>query len=102
MYENNNTYCLQCNIEKGYYPLYNDNSFCFNNETIKKGYYLDKSVNPFIWRKCYNKCEAYNLFITPDGDCVSNCPNETYKYTTNNSCLKSCPDDYIVYHDECN
>ena len=25
-YKNNKTNCFECNIEKGYYPLYNDNS----------------------------------------------------------------------------
>ena len=43
----NNTNCFECNIEKGYYPLYDNNSFCYSDETIKKGYYLNKENNQF-------------------------------------------------------
>ena len=46
-YDNNNTNCSQCNIEEGYYLLYNDNSSCYNNKTITKDYYLD--INSRIW-----------------------------------------------------
>ena len=98
---NNNTNCLECNVENGYYPLYNDNSSCYNNITIKKGYYLDKIDDFFIWKPCYEKCEKCNLFLLPDGNCVSECPNGTYKYYFNYSCLQSCPKDYIIYNNEC-
>ena len=100
-YENNITNCLQCNADNGYYPLYNDNSTCYHNETIINGYYLDKSAYPFIWKQCFEKCETCNIFYIPNKDCENACPNGTYKYLLNNSCIKLCPDDYIIYNDEC-
>ena len=100
-YENDKTNCIQCNKIKGYYPLYNNKSSCYNNETIIKGYYLDEKANPFIWKSCYEKCESCNIFITPDGDCVPTCPNGTYKIPLNNSCLNTCPDNYMIYNNEC-
>ena len=81
---NNKTICSECNKENGYFPLYNNNSFCYNNETINEGYYLDKSTSSFIWKLCKDKCDECNMFKTQDGDCVTECPN-----------------DYIVYNNEC-
>ena len=100
-YDNNNTNCLECNTEKGYYPLYNDNSSCYNNITIIEGYYLDKNENYFIWKQCRENCEKCNMLISLDGDCVFKCPNGTYKYSLNNSCINECPDNYIIYNNEC-
>ena len=50
---NDNTNCIKCNEEKGFYPIYNNNSLCFNNKTIKEGYFLNKTIEPYIWKKCY-------------------------------------------------
>ena len=99
-YNNNKSNCLQCNIEKGYYPLYNDNSSCYSNNSIIKGYYLDINIEPYIWRQCNETYEKCNIFITSDGDCVQTCPNGTFKNPLNNSCLESCPDNN-VYNDVC-
>ena len=47
-------------------------------------------------------CHNSNLFLTPYGDCVSICPNDTFKFEPNNTCLKSCPKDYDINHqNEC-
>ena len=86
-YEKNKTKCIQCNIEQGYYPLYNDNSSCYKNETKMPGLYLDISVNPYIWKNFYEKSKT--------------CPNGTYKYSQNNSCIETCPNNYIIYNNEC-
>ena len=64
-YKNNKTNFFECNIEKGYYPLYNDNSSCYSNETIIEGYYLDQSFKPFIWKQFNEKYESsINACIT--------------------------------------
>ena len=91
-------YCINCNI--GYYFLENTAN-CFNNKTIIKNYYLDKSFKPFTWRKCNKNCTECNLFTTLDGDCVLTCPNSTYINILNNICIENCPDDSIIYKDMC-
>ena len=56
----NNNSCISCNIEKGYYSIYND----INNNYIKcykspKGFYLD--LNDLLYKKCYISCKESNL-----------------------------------------
>ena len=140
----NETNCIKCNTKDEYYFIENEEStICYNNETIKEGYYLDKKENPYKWKKCYEKCESCiaegnytnmnclscntklinnktfkpyyfkltqngnclegcsgNLFLTSIGDCVSDCPNDTYKYSANHTCLKSCPNNYEINKEE--
>ena len=122
-YENNNTNCEQCNYENGYYPIYGENiSNCFNNETIKPGYYLD--INQKIWDKCYYKCEEcfskgnninmnclscksdlinesnnQKIFykITNDNNCIEICLNNTFM-TKNGNCVLTCPDNTYNFY----
>ena len=116
-YENNSTNCIQCDTQNGYYPIYGeDNSNCFNNETIKLGYYLNKDNDSYIWNKCYEKCERCNsrgddinmnclscksnlinnssnkLFfeLSNNGNCVEKCPNNTFM-TSKKACVLICP-----------
>jgi hypothetical protein len=117
-YENNNTNCIQCNTDNGYYPIFGkDNSNCFNNETIKSGYYLNTKDFPIKWNKCYDKCETCNsggnaanmnclscktdlineftnqkiIFKkTNNGNCIETCQNNTYM-TSTGYCVTSCP-----------
>ena len=56
-YENNNTNCLECNLEENYYPLFEKESNCFNNETISDGFYLEQIDSKYKWKKCYERCE---------------------------------------------
>ena len=49
---------------------------------------------------CINIC-LNNKFITPEGDCVTTCPNGTYQFSLNNSCLKSCPNNYKINNYKC-
>ena len=74
---------------------------CYNDKTIIKNYYLDKSNVPYVWRRCTKSFDLCNLFLTPDGDCATTCPNGTYSYSLNNSCIENCPNYYIIYNDEC-
>ena len=111
----NNTNCFECNIEKGYYPLYDNYSFCYSNETIKKGYYLNKENNPFTWEKCYEKCESCNSggndtnmnclscktnsdnnFILLNGNCIKKCLINEF-ITPNGECLTFCPNGTYKY-----
>ena len=112
-YENDNTNCIECNNEKGYYLVFDsDTNNCYNNQTIKKGYYLDMKEYPYVWKKCYEKCQKCyklgnstnmnclscrtNLLLTLSGDCVSDCPNGTIQFSLNKTCLESCPNNYEV------
>ena len=86
--------CSKCNTEKRYYPLEDSNSTCYNNETILEGYYLDKNIETYIWKKCYSKCEtcisggddinmnclSCKIFLNMDsilinGNCIYECIN---------------------------
>ena len=42
-----NTNCIECNEDEGYYPIVGNDSMCFNNETIKEGYFLDIFQMPY-------------------------------------------------------
>ena len=80
-FENINTNCLQCNTKDEYYPLYKDNSSCHNRYTIMEGYYLDRNIDPFIWKQCPKKCETFNE------DCISKCQNEDEYVSDINECI---------------
>ena len=112
-YENNNTNCLECNTEQGYYPLSGkDSAYCYNNITIEKGYYLDKIKSEYIWKKCYEKCETCNsLGNSTNMNCLT-CKinllnNQTYKpynfkITENGNCVEGCPDGFfLTYSGDC-
>ena len=107
--EISNNSCIECNIEKGYYPIQDSNSTCYNNETILKGYYLDKINNPYTWKKCYHKCETCYSQGNDDnmnclscktqtnsnirlinGNCINGCLNNEF-IAPNGSCVLSCP-----------
>ena len=100
--------CSKCNIEKGYYPIEDSNSTCYNNETILEGYYLDKNIETYIWKKCYSKCEtcisggddinmnclSCKIFLNMDsilinGNCIYECINNTF-ITPDGNCVISC------------
>ena len=102
--------CQRC--KEGYF-FKNGTNNCYNDETIEKGYYLDVDEDIKYWKECYEKCETcnkygnitnmnclsckkntLNIFLTPNGDCVSICPNNTYKFELNNTCLEKCPKNY--------
>ena len=52
-----NTNCLQCNTQEGYYPIKGKgNQRCYSEETIGVGYFLNKFQTPFIWEPCYEYC----------------------------------------------
>ena len=107
--EISNNNCKECNIEKGYYPIQDSNSTCYNNETILEGYYLDIYNNPYTWKKCYSKCKTCesqgndinmnclscqtssnsNVKLT-DGNCIYECLNIEF-IAPNGSCVLSCP-----------
>ena len=105
----NNTNCIECNYEEGFYTVFEENTNnCFNNETIKGGYYLEKKEIPYKWKKCYEKCEAckesgnstnmnclscinnlndssYRISLTSIGNCILVCSNGTYQYSNKSS-----------------
>ena len=132
--------CIECKNE---YYLMEKTKDCYNNNTIEESYYLDIKENPYIWKKCFERCgkcnksgnstnmnclscnnnlinnktsKPYyfilnekgnciegcenNLFLTLIGDCVSDCPNGTFKFSYNHKCLETCPHNYIIDKDK--
>ena len=61
------------------------------NKFNKKRYFILLNDN------CIESCEN-NLFLTKEGDCVTECPDGSYKYNLdyNYSCLESCPKGYYI------
>ena len=115
-----NNLCLNCNIEKNYYPLLNDIKNnenyieCYNGNI--SGYYLD--YNAKIYKPCYNTCDncyssgnelGHNCIECKEGyelkiingiyyNCEPKCDNSYYYYNQAGEfiCLNSlqCPDDF--------
>ena len=83
-----NLLCIECNIDKGYYPItynYHKNSNsekyfkykdCYNKDTIPNNYYFNSDKN--VYEECYESCETC----------------EGYGDQNNNNCL-SCKFNYI-------
>ena len=104
---------MDTKCEKGYYPLIDSPSTCYNNETIQNGYYFDKLC--LIWRKCYSKCETceskgnnINMNCSSckaepnsdvkliDGNCIYECLNNVF-ISPNGSCVLTCPNGTYQY-----
>ena len=114
--------CLECNTEKGYYPIYGDNSTCYNNETIKEGYFLDKTEFPYKWKQCFYKCATCNgdgnekdmkclscninlinnitkkqIFLELlNNNCIEQCPRNTF-ITPDKNCVSACPNGTYIF-----
>ena len=61
------------------------------NKFNKKKYFI------LIKGNCIESCEN-NLYLTKEGDCVTECPEGTYKYNLdyNYTCLEKCPKGYYI------
>jgi len=60
--------------------------------------YINPITNKTVYLRlyqgnCIEGCEN-DKFKTPSGECVSVCPNNTYKFIPTASCLESCPSNY--------
>ena len=104
-----NSLCIECNSEKGYYPLYYNTKkdvylknyikykACYNNDTIPSNYYFNTELN--VYEECYESCSAcYGHGESNDHNCSSCKDNYIFepevKYTKN--CLKKC--NYYFYY----
>ena len=104
-----NSLCIECNSEKGYYPLYYNKEkdvylknyikykACYNNATIPSNYYFNTELNAY--EECYESCRAcYGHGNMNDHNCSSCKDNYNFepevKYTKN--CLKKC--NYYYYY----
>ena len=112
----NNPNCIKCNEDLGYYPIKGKgSSYCFNEDTIGEGYFLNNYVSPYQWEECYEYCatceykgtskkmgclscktnlinEEYNktiYFRLSRGNCNIGCPNNLF-LTKDFNCLPSC------------
>ena len=105
----NNINTSYCDIANGFFPIDQNDSNCYNNETISKGYYLDTNIIPILWKKCFEKCETcfsqgnntnmnclscktnnnseVNLI---DYNCINSCPINTF-ITLEGDCVLNCP-----------
>ena len=111
-----NTNCLKCNENLGYYPIKGKgNTFCYNEDTIGEGYFLNNLEEPFEWEECYENCakckykgnskkmaclsckanlinkELNKTFYLKfsKGNCIMGCPNNLF-ITKDFRCLPSC------------
>ena len=110
--ENNNTNCKECNTTGGYYPIYGENnSNCFNNITIKSGFYLDKNGGIYTWNKCYEKCETCNSggndtnmnCLSCKSNLINNSTNQIifFELSDNGNCIEECPyNTFIIPNNE--
>jgi len=104
-----NSLCIECNTEKGYYPLYYNNEknvylknyikykVCYDNNTIPSNYYFNTELK--VYEECYESCSAcYGHGEVNDHNCSSCKDNYNFepevKYTKN--CLKKC--NYYFYY----
>ena len=105
-YEINNTNCIKCNMQDGYYNSIDEiSSNCYNNESIKQGHYLNTDISPFIWEKCHERCEkcteGSNITNMNCLSCKSNLinikTNKSYFFNyTNGNCIETCPDKKLI------
>ena len=74
---------------------------CLSCRTNLKNYLNKTKYFILINGNCIESCEN-NLFLTKEGDCVSECPLGTYQYILNYnySCLESCPPKYKISSDK--
>ena len=91
--------CISCNIEKNYYPKFNDSSNkfsfidCYNNP---EGYFLYNNQ----YYKCYPTCKYCTELGNEDNNKCSECINNytfIYDFEKENNCYKIC--DYYYYFD---
>ena len=101
--ENQN--CIECNLKDDYYPLNEDNSLCYNNETIKEGYYLKNETSSFVWKKCHERCkkcsregDIFNMnCISCKSNLINNKTNEIYYFNLiNGNCIQTCPNNLLL------
>ena len=95
--------CIKCNEEKGYYPIYGENSsYCYNNESMGQRYVLDIDSDPFNWIKCYKYCETCNSLgnstnmncLSCNKDLINDKTSKPYffKLKNNGNCIEECSD----------
>ena len=66
-----NSNCIECADD--YYPIYENRlKNCYSNETISIGYFLNKEIDSFYWKKCYENCEkCFGLGNSTNMNCLS-------------------------------
>ena len=74
---------------------------CISCRTNLKNKFNKNKYFVLINGNCIESCEN-DLFLTKDGDCVTECPLGTYQFILNynHSCLDFCPDKYKISSDQ--
>ena len=93
-----NNYCIACN---NYYTKKEENiSMCYSKETIEEGYFLNTSLIPFQWEKCYEKCSTCNSKGNSDKMACLSCKTNyidqeinklVYLKLSKKNCIIGCP-----------
>ena len=102
-----NTNCIKCNNELGYYPIKGKgNAQCFNEETIDEGYFLNIFEENFQWEECYETCASCDYKGNSNKmaclSCKQNFINKEYnkivylKFTEEGNCNIGCPDNLFL------
>ena len=102
-----NTNCKICNENLGYYNKKGkDISYCYSEDTIEEGYFLNKSNIPFQWEECHEKCALCNYKGNDRNmgclSCKNNYIEKKYnksvylKLSKNNNCIIGCPPNYFL------
>ena len=102
-----NTNCLKCNKELGYFTAKGkSNTQCFNEETIGEGYFLNKFEENYQWEECYENCASCEYKGNSKNmaclSCKKNFINKEYnkmvylKFTKEGNCNIGCPDNLFL------
>ena len=111
--------CIEC--KDNYYRFGESN--CYKNDTSLDGYFLDTDADPYIWKKCYERCQTcntsgnftnmnclscrtdlfdpikskpYKLTLTTRANCVEGCSNDLY-LTLEGDCVTNCSFGFYKY-----
>ena len=97
--------CIQCNIEKHYYPTLPiringiDYYECYNQETAPSEYYLEN----YIYKPCFSRCKTCNYQGNEDvNNCTSCKKNYIFRPDEKNStnCVIKCPYYYYILFEQ--
>ena len=104
--EGDNTNCIKCNEQDGYYPIKGKNpSMCFSEETIEEGYFFNNFEEPYKWEECYEYCATCEYKGNPNRmaclSCKTNIMNKEYNKKIylkfhNGNCKIGCPENLFL------
>ena len=87
--------CLTC--KDGYSFKDENNGICISISDIPTNYYEDKSVSPFVWKKCHDLCQTCNKGSNSKSNNCVTCI-DSYSLTQDSNCIltKTMPVGYYL------